>query len=275
MLASAFYTKIATACKNCGNSVKMQPSVIMAQLGNETGYKIGSHLNLTNIKYYAPGSSFQNGVYYKGNDVIKGGKDIAYESYATIEQWGKAYVHTLNLSYYKKCHGLPTYIDTCHALGNSPFAESGYRYGTVNNWHGTRGQVLIDMIDKAHLTKYDVGYSPTGNKTAVNNNNTNAVKDAQKKANEKIANDKILAQRKADEVAKQNAIKADEVLKKAKLTKDNEAIKKAQANVDKQKIIPKQKADITPNTKKTVLKSGFGFLGLLAIIIVFYNGYDL
>jgi hypothetical protein len=269
MIASLFYSKVANACKQCGNSVHMQPSVIMAQLGNETGYQIGPHLNLTNIKYFAPGTGYQNGIYYLGNDMIKGGPRIAYESYATIEQWGKAYVHVLNLSAYKSCHGLPTYIDTCHALGNSPFAESGYRYGPP--YHGTRGQVLIDMINSAHLTKYDVGYNPKGGAPMISNNNTNAVKDAQKEQQAKIDNAKIVAKQKATDLAKANAIKAQAVLNKAKLTKDKTAIANAQKNVNAQK---KVSPTITPS-KKFVLKSGFGVLGLLVTMMFLRNGYDL
>lgn len=271
MLASLFYSKIANACKQCGNAVHMQPSVIMAQLGNETGYVIGSHLNLTNIKYFGKGTGFQNGIYYLGNDVIRGGAKIAYESYATIEQWGKAYVHVLQLSAYKSCHGLPTYVDTCHALGNSPFAESGYRYGPP--WHGTRGQVLIDMIVHANLTKYDVGYNPKGGAPTINNNNTNATKDAQNALNAKNANAKIVAQKNATDLAKANAIKAQQALNKAKLTKDKNTINEAQKKVN---TLSKDKVTAPiSSTKKIVLKSGFGVLGMLATLIVLRNGYDL
>jgi len=273
MLASLFYPQIALACQQCGQAVKMQPSVIMAQVANETGYQIGPHKNLTNIKYFAPGSGYQSGVYYLKNDVIAGGPLIAYENYASITQWGKAYVHVLNLSVYKSCHGLANYVDTCHALGNSPFAQSGYRYDTNGVYYGVRGQVLIDMIVHAGLTKYDKGYSVTGGQSTVNNNNTNAVLDAQKAQAAKVANAKIVAQTNANELAKANALKASQALAKAKLTKDPGQIAKAQASVNSQKknsVIPTQN-----KTKANVLKGGFGLVGLISLIIVFKYGYDL
>jgi len=232
MLAILFYKQIATACKSCGEKVKMHPSAIMAQLGNETGHVIGPHKNLTNIKYFGPhGTGFQNGIYWLKNDVIPNGPKIAYENYATIEQWGKAYVKVLNGNLYKACHGLATTEDTCHALGNSPFAESGYRYGnTTDGWHGTRGQVLIDMIKSNNLKMYDKGYNPKGasNVVPVTNNNQDAVNKAKAKAladakAQKLIMDKLYQEDLRDEIAEQNMIN------KATLTRNAQAILIAQA----------------------------------------------
>jgi hypothetical protein len=213
----------------------MQPSVIMAQLGNETGYQIGPNYNLTNIKLDGNGTGFQSGYYTQKSDTTSGKID-KYEKYANIEQWGKAYVKFLNYSNYRSCHGLATYQDTCHALGNSPFAESGYRYGSVHDgWKGTRGQVLIDMIEKNNLTRFDKGYNPKGksNVAPITNKNQQAVNkaNAQKQAdlkNQKALQDKLTLQDRREEIEDQNAIK------KAQLTRNQQQlnIAKAKAKVN-------------------------------------------
>jgi lysozyme len=117
--------------------------------------------------------------------------------------------------------------------------------------------------------------STTAQKNATpsnTNNNTNATLDAQKVATAKIANAKIQAQTNANNLAKAKALASSQALAKAKLTKDPALIAKAQAVVNTQK---KNNIIEPNNTKKNILKSGFGFLGLIAMIIVFKYGYDL
>lgn len=233
MLASLFYARMANACRQAGFTVKMHPSCIMAQVANETGYTIGPNLNVTNIKLFGKGTGYQSGSYLLNNDVITGGPMIAYEKYASLEQWGKAYVHVLQGSLYSKCHGLPTTEDTCHALGNSKFAESGYRYGSVKEgWRGTRGQVLIDMIKANNLKKYDSYYNPKGSTTA----HTAPVKTAD---NTKAVTD-ALAKKKADDLAKAKIADAMHAQDVKEELDDNKAIAKAKLTNDAKKLAQAQ-----------------------------------
>lgn len=109
---------------------------------------------------------------------------------------------------------------------------------------------------------------------AKNNNNTNSLNDAKKAQAEKIANAKIVAQRNANNLAKANALKSADALKKAKLTKNPALIKQAQDihNANKAKIVKKP---IQAIKSVKVVKSGIGIIGLIAMVVVLKNGYNL
>jgi lysozyme len=110
---------------------------------------------------------------------------------------------------------------------------------------------------------------------AKNNANTNAVNDAKKKIADKKASDALIAKNKANDIAKAKAIQASDALKKAKLTKNSATIAKAQNDVNKLKVNPTKTSIVKTPVQKTILKSGFGVLGLIAMIITFKYGYDL
>jgi lysozyme len=139
-------------------------------------------------------------------------------------------------------------------------------------WDRAGGNVSAGLLRrrndevKLFLTPIKVNSTP-----AKTNNNTNAIKDAQKQAQAVKDNAKIKAQTNANNLAKANALKASEALKKAQLTKSASAIAIAQKAVDMQK----KNNVVAPNTTKVkVLKSGMGILGLITLMFL-YKGYDL
>jgi hypothetical protein len=177
----------------------------------------------------------------------------------------------------------------CWYYSNCLKSAGGNAKGAYEQYNGgPNGQHVSEAVrnanqnwDPAYRTWYNnsclkkVTNSPT---PALKNNNTNAVNDAKKKADAIKANAKIIATKKANDLAKANALKASQVLAKAKLTNNKNAINKAQLELNKIKLNP-TKIPTEPNeangTKAKVLKSGFGFLGIIAMVIVFKYGYDL
>jgi|GEM_PF-1459147 hypothetical protein len=117
-----------------------------------------------------------------------------------------------------------------------------------------------------------IGTSPT---PALKNNNTNALKDTQNKANEVIDNNKIKASRMATQLAKEKALKLSDALKKAKLTKNPIAIKKAQLDVNTSKITPTKSTTPISSTPKKILQGGMSIIGIIATVVILKNGYDL
>jgi hypothetical protein len=168
------------------------------------------------------------------------------------------------------------YYSNCltSAHGDAYLAYEQYNGGP----NGGHVQEAINNMNQNFVPAYKNWMNYTGIKKitnsptpAIKNNNTNALNDAKKAQAQKAANAKIEAQKKNNEIAKANALHSAEVLKKAKLTKNPIIIKQAQDahNANKAKIIKK------PIPKIKVVKSGMGIFGLLAIIIVLKNGYDL
>jgi lysozyme len=212
------------------------------------------------------------------NDMLAYGKTVNNSIHASINQ-----------------NQFDAMVDLCYNIGQSPingFPNSSvvkdFNNGNIKavpadfrKWDMAKGHFVQGLLNRRNA-EINLFNTPDNAKKASTpaktNNNTNAVDDAKKKANQVKANAVIKAKQKANDLAKANAINAKKALEKAKLTKNANAIKQAQINLNKVKVNPvniKQDKQSQNITKTKVLKSGIGFLGIIATIVLLNKGYDL
>jgi hypothetical protein len=155
--------------KQVSKVVRIQPSVLLAQWGVESGWGVSNgytHHNIANIKA-------------QGNDVLAHGTfDDSTGTYYNYDNWSdgfKAYGLWLNSQpLYNSLHGLKTYQESCLVLGTGvhgqEFATSQYRL----NGTGAPGSLLVEIIVHNHFAMYDSGYNniagnPNVKPTSANN----------------------------------------------------------------------------------------------------------
>lgn len=176
--------------------------------------------------------------------------------------------------------------DFCFNIGQTGFPSStcakDFNAGNISKipadmlmWNEAGGKYSQGVVNRRNAEiKLFKKADSVAKKTATpskTNNNTNAVNDAKKASDQKAANAKIKAKQASDQALKEKALKASEALKKAKLTKNPALIKKAQDDTKTKEV----KKVIKPIPKITVVKSSMSLIGLIAMIVVLKNGYDL
>ena len=151
--------------QQASNVIHVQPSVILAQWADENAWgstDLWKKNNLANIEKGGHEPQYSNG------EVTYGG--IAYYTYATFNDGMLAYTRFwLQNSRYKNCMNLKTYEDSCRALGNSGWAQSGYRNPTSNY----AGSALVEIIQANGYTIYDKNYNNVSGNPNVKPTTTN------------------------------------------------------------------------------------------------------
>lgn len=124
--------------RKASTALNIPVSDILAQLGIESDWGRSALAkatgNLGGIKYTsnAP-AQWQGYANYNGSK----------------EAFFKDYVRVFGLSFYEKVRSAISPEDTAKALGNSPYAESGYTY------QGQKGGSIINVINQYNLKQYD------------------------------------------------------------------------------------------------------------------------